>query len=221
MTSEDLINYMIPPLKPTESVAKVLSWMRELHLTELPVVAEGKFLGLISEQLILDSSTEKNAVLDFQLLGETLYVNANEHYYDLLKKSYEHNLSLVAVVIENGDYLGVVSVQDVVEVFSKMYSITSPGAIIVLNIEMINYSLSEISRIIETESGKILSSFVEEHPVDKSKIRLTLKLNTENAANIVSSLERFGYMVDLKYMLAEESDKNQERLDTLMRYLQI
>ena len=221
MTSEDLINFMIPPLKLSESVEKVNSKMRELHLTELPVVSDGKFLGVLTEQMLFDSSSEENLVSDFQLLGQTLYVNGHEHYYNLLKKSYDQSLSIIAVLNENNNYLGVVSIQDVVEVFSKMSSITSPGAILVLNIDLINYSLSEISRIVETESGKILSSFVEEHPEDKSKLILTIKLNIENSVNIISTLERFGYTVDSKYKQAEESDKNQERLDTLMRYLQI
>lgn len=221
MTAEELINYMIPPLKLTESIDTVISRMREMHLTELPVVENNKFLGIISEQMLIDSSLEEKIVSDFQLLGENLYVNSSEHYYDLLKKSHEFHLSTVAVINENEDYLGVVSIQDVIEVISNMSSITSPGAIIVLNIAMINYSLSEISRIIETESGKILNSFLEAHPDDESQIKLTIKLNIENATNVVSALERFGYTVDSKYLNSQEPGKERERLDSLMRYLEV
>lgn len=221
MTAKDLINYMIPPLKPSEPVEKAIEWMRELHLNELPVVENGQFFGIFTESLLYDSDPEKPLISDFELLGSSLYLKGNEHYYELLKNAYDQGLNLVAVVDENEKYLGVVSILDVVSAFSKMSAINSPGSIITLSLPMIDYSMAEISRIIEAESGKILSSFVEANPEDNSKIRLTVKLNIENATNIISALERFGYLVVSKYGVSSDSDIEQERLDTLMKYLQI
>ncbi len=220
MIVRDLINYMIPTLKPSESVDKAIEWMKELQLSELPVVENGRYLGLFSEQLIL--GTESNStVSEYELLGSTLFLNSNEHYYELLKKASEQDLRLVAVVGEDNKYIGTVAITDVIVAFSKMSSINSTGAIIILSISMIDYSMTEISRIIESEGGKILSSFIEESPEENGKINLTIKLNIENASTIASTLERFGYHINSKYGFADDLNVEQERFDSLIKYLEV
>ena len=137
-----------------------------------------------------------------------------------MNRAYSENLNLIAV-IEEEQFLGVISIQDVVEAFSKMSAIRSPGAIIVVSMQQIDYSMTEISRIIESEYGKILSSFIENNPEDASKLLITIKLNVENANNIISALERFGFTISSIYAKDAEDNTEQERLDTLMKYLKI
>ena len=81
--------------------------------------------------------------------------------------------------------------------------------------------MAEISRIIESEYGKILSSFVENHPDDPSKLLVTVKLNVESAKNIISALERFGFTISSIYKRETDNEVEQVRLDTLFKYLQI
>jgi hypothetical protein len=81
--------------------------------------------------------------------------------------------------------------------------------------------MAEISRIIESEYGKILSSFIENHPDNTSKLLITIKLNVENANNIISALERFGFVISSVYGKEVEDNVEQERLDTLLKYLKI
>ena len=221
MIAKDYINYMIPSLKPTDLAEKAHTWMQEMHLRELPVVENNHFLGILTEEILIESEIKKLTVADFQLKGTSQKLNLNEHFYDLLKNSFKEGLTTIAIVDNENVYQGVVSIQDVVLAFSNMSSINNPGAIIVLSTPMINYSLAEISRIVETESGKILSSFLETHSENKADIKLTIKLNIENASNIVSSLERFGYRVTSVFGAPDNSEKDQERLDSLMNYLQI
>jgi len=221
MKAKDLINYTIPPLKPSDRVDKARSWIAEFHLHELPVVENGKFLGFFNEDLLFDHFTGAESLQDYRLTSLDLVVNQNEHYYDLLKKAYEASSNLVAVVDDQENYLGVVTIQDVVEAFSKMSSIQMPGTIIVISMLQIDYSLVEISRIIESEDGKILSSFIESHEVEPDKIRLTIKLNVENGSGIIAALERFGYAITSVFGKGDEELLEQERLDTLVRYLKI
>ena len=54
MIAEELINQMIPPLKLTDTAAYAIVWMEEFRTKELPVVNNGKFLGLIDEDQILE-----------------------------------------------------------------------------------------------------------------------------------------------------------------------
>lgn len=220
MRAKDLINYTIPPLKLSDSIVKARDWMGEFHLHELPVVKNDQFIGIFNENLIFDQMQNVNQIEDVQLLSAHLFVDQNEHYYEVLKKAYESSSSIVAVLNEDKKYLGCITVQDVVEAFSKMSAINSPGSIIVASMSMMDYSMAEISRIIESEGGKILSSFTE-HAGDDENIRLTIKINLENSSAIVSSLQRFGYQIVAVFGKGEEDQFEQERLDILMRYLKV
>jgi hypothetical protein len=61
-----------------------------------------------------------------------------------------------------------------------------------------------------------------EDPLDKGKIKLTLKINQEDLSRIVATLERFGYRVIARYQENRTDPTNEkERLDMLMRYLNI
>lgn len=221
MRAKDLINYTIPPLKPTDSIDKAQSWMSEFHVHELPVVLNGDFLGFFNENLLFDHFTGAERIENYQMMGTTLFVDQNEHYYELLKKAYEASSNLVAVLDENEKYLGAVTIQDVVEAFSKMSSINSPGTIIVISMTQADYSMTELSRIIESEGGKVLSSFIENNEQQPGKIRVTIKLNVENGSTIISALERFGYTISSIFGKGDEELIEKERLDTLMRYLKV
>ena len=221
MTARDLINYTIPPLRLEDKVEKAQKWISELHSKHFPVVQNGEYYGIFSEEMLFDVDDTKTSIKDFDLLAPKISVKPDEHYYEILKISYTETLELIAVVSESEGYQGVISIQDVVEAFSKMSSISSPGTILVISMAQIDYSLTEISRIIESEYGKILSSFIENHPSDSSKIRLTLKINLENASQAISALERFGFDIVSVFGKGEDDQFEKERLDTLMKYLKI
>ncbi|PIB37252.1 hypothetical protein BFP72_18475 [Reichenbachiella sp. 5M10] len=220
MIARDLINYTIPPLKPTDKIKKARNWMNEFHIHELPVVDQGEFIGIFNEDLLFDHVEGAQRIEEFHMLSAHLYVDQNEHYYEVLKKAYESSSNLVAVLNEEKKYIGCITVQDVVEAFSKMSAINSPGTILVISMNMIDYSMSEIGRIVESEGGKILSSFIE-NTDESGAIRLTLKLNLQNGSHIISALQRFGYQISSIYGKGEEDKFEKERLDTLLRYLKV
>lgn len=221
MIAKDLINYMIPPLKPQDQVSKARQWMDELRLSELPVVDNGVFVGLIDEELLLNDELMYPNVGDYPLLGQKCTVGSGNHYYDVLKTSNIEGFRIVAVIDELNQYLGVVSIEDVVEAFAKNSSVSTPGAILGLRLKFNDYSLTEISRIIESNEVKILSSYLSPHSEDPNDLHLTLKLNKEDISHIISQLEEAGFSVENAYNTANNSFDEKERIDILMKYLKI
>lgn len=219
MTAKDLINYMIPPLKPQDKISKVKQWMDELRLSELPVVENGQFLGIIDEELLLNEALRYPTVEDYPLVGQKCVVYASNHYYDVLKASGMEGFRIVAVIDELNQYQGVVSIEDVVEAFAKNSSVSTPGAIIGLRLKFHDYSLAEISRIIESNEAKILSSYLSPHSEDPSDLHLTLKINKEEITHIIASLEQSGFFVENSYNVTDSSFDEKERIDILMKYL--
>ena len=221
MIAKELINYMIPPLKPTDEVSKAMTWMEELRTSELPVVDEGKFLGVLNEELIFENNQEKKLVQSLVLTGNKSALKEDSHYFEILKMSYEQEVSLVAILDKEDQYLGVVSIRDVVEAFARTSSVHSPGAIFILLMKSNDYSLSEISRLVESNDAKILSLHSTQDIDDPSMIRLTLKINTEDSSRVLATLERFGYTVVSQFSNQLSEENNKDRYDILMKYLQI
>lgn len=221
MIAEELINHMIPPLKPKDSAQKARLWMEELRCNQLPVVENEKFLGLISEDLILESNDAEKSIADFDLIGKKCIVYANSHFYDVIKLASDNNVQMVGVLNEEGKYTGVITVQDTITSFAQSAAVQIPGGILVLSMNQIDYSLAEISRLIEENNAKILSSSVKVDEQDPAKLKVTLKINRLDMAHIVATLERFGYKIIARFQETKVLDEEKGKIDMLLRYLDI
>lgn len=212
---------MIPPLKGTDDAHKAIVWMEEFRCNYMPVVDDGKLLGFISEEIILETNDIEKSVMDFALIGKNCYVQLDTHFYDILKVAADHKLQVVGVLNEDQSYCGLITVQDTLTSFAQTAAVQLPGGILVLSMNHADYSLSGISRLIEENHAKILSSIVKEDPLDPTKIRLTLKINQVDLLRIVATLERFGYKVIGRYQETKSTEEGKDRIDMLLRYLDI
>jgi len=67
MVARELINHMIPPLKKNDLAKKATAWMEKLRINQLPVIENGIYCGLISEELILEDNDNSKAVAEYDL----------------------------------------------------------------------------------------------------------------------------------------------------------
>lgn len=221
MIADDFINHMIPPLKGTDDAHKAIVWMEEFRCTFLPVVEAGQLLGFISEEIILETNDIDREVKDFDLVGKESYVKRTTHFYDILRVASDNKVQMVAVLDEANQYTGVITVQDTLASFAQTAAVQMPGSVLVLSMNHVDYSLATISRLIEENNAKILSSIVKEDPLESSRLRLILKINQLDLSRIVATLERFGYRVIGRYQETRNEPSDKERLDMLFRYLDI
>jgi acetoin utilization protein AcuB len=221
MTAEELINHMIPPLKLKDDAHKAMLWMEELRSNELPVVEDEQFKGILTEDMILELNDVEKHISDFDLMYKNCVVSKNSHFYDVLKIASENEAKMVGVIDDYGKYMGVISVQDTVTAFTQSAAAQMPGGIIVLSINVIDYSLAEISRLIEENNAKVLSSSVKEDELDSSKLRVTIKINLLDLKPIIATLDRFDYKIIGQFQETKIEDDQKDRLDMLLKYLDI
>ena len=128
---------------------------------------------------------------------------------------------MVAVLNQNGHFEGVITLEDTINAFAESTASSRAGSYFGYDHESRDYSLAELSRIIEAEDVKILSSTVNNDPKDYSLLRVTLKLNKTEVSHVTASLERVGYKIIEHFQEEELKSNDQERFDLLMRYLNI
>jgi predicted transcriptional regulator len=221
MTADELINHMIPPLKTSDDAHKAIVWMEELRCNQLPVVEDRKFVGLLSEEMILEENTIDKLVGDYAYECAQCAVKEGSHFYEVLKLASDHKVQTIGVINDEDQYVGAITVQDTITAFAQSAAVQLPGGIIVLSVNQIDYSLSQIARLIEENNAKILSSSVKIDELDPSKLRLTIKINRLELNHIAATLERFGYRIIARFQETNIQNEERERLDMLLKYLDI
>lgn len=220
MRGIELISEEITPLKHTDTGDKALQWMSDLKLNHLPVLKNGVFVGLLSEDDLLDrSDLSKTLTLLFDHLPRP-YVKGTSHIYEVLNIAAIDHLTVVPVLDDKENYLGSITVLSLIYKIADTGSIKEKGGIIVLEMSETDYSLAQISQIIESENAKVLSSFITSDALSK-KLELTLKINRLDLGRIIRALERYDYTVKAKYQSDSFDDDMKDRYDELMNYLNI
>ncbi|GAB3543840.1 CBS domain-containing protein [Spirosoma fluminis] len=220
MLAAELIDPMLPALKPTDSVGQALDWMQEHHVSQLVLTDQGGYRGVVSEELLMDVSDDERPLGDIMRLFEQTYAYEDQHLFEVLGLIIQHQMTVVAVLTEGQEFLGTISANELLKQFAQELGVQEAGAILILNINERDYSMTEISRLIESNNVKVISSYFSSAAYGMpDRSRLTLKLNRRDIAPVISTLERFGYQIEAAFANAPVESIDQERLDSLLRYL--
>lgn len=221
MFAKDLINPMLPVLKSTDAVGEVMDWMEEYRIGQLPLVNNKEYRGLISLDTLVDAD-EDLPLLALQPAFSDIVVSENQHLFEVLSVSQKYDLQAVAVLNEEHKFTGTISINELLNQFAKNLGTQELGAVLEIAVENRSYSLAEISRLIESNDTKIISSYYSS-PVtsEETKDILTLKLNRQDITHVVATLERYDYDIVGAYNFEALETPDRERYDLLMKYLDI
>ena len=219
MIASNLLSQTIVPLKTSDTGEAALSIMSDFYVKHLPIVNNKQLLGLISEDDILNND-ELEAVGSYQLSMSRPYVKDRDHTFEVMRIMSEYNLTVIPVVDDEDNYLGMISQDDLLRFFAGIGSFTEPGSIVVLEMSKQDYSLAQISRVVESENAAVLSSFITTN-LDSTKIDVTIKINRPEISNILSTFQRFDYTVKASFQESEYFETLKDRYDSLMSFLNV
>jgi acetoin utilization protein AcuB len=220
MTAKDLITDEVPPLKTTDSGSKALRWMDEFKVSHLPVIKGQTFVGIISDTDIYDLNTPEEEICKLRIPLVRPFVTGDQHAFDVLKIMWELNLTTIAIVDEEYTFIGTITYKSFMEKLAALSAIKDPGGIIILEMASNNYSLTQISQIVEGNDAKILACYLTTN-ADTTLVEVTLKINKEDLAPILQTFFRYNYTVKASFHQSGYSDDMKERFDQLMHYINI
>lgn len=220
MIAEELISNVIPPLKTSDTVQNALERMSEFKLYHLPIVNEAQFLGLVSEEELIEVRDQQLPIGSLSLTLLNPFVFKDAHIYDVIRLFNQLQLSLVPVLDVNKNYLGVVSINNLLSYTAETYAVKEFGGIIVLEISNRNNSLAHMAQIVEADNAQILSSYVSSFP-NSTKLEITLKINKTELSGIIASFERYNYEVKAVFNNTQNDDGSADRFNSFMNYLNV
>ncbi len=221
MLAKDLISDVIPSLKTSDTGLDALNWMEAFRVSHLPIVNNLIFLGLISDVDIYDLNSAEEPLGNHRLSLMKPYVFNHQHIYDVIEIASRLKLSVVPVLNDEKEFLGVITQNDLMHRFSQLIASHTPGGILQIEVGIRDYALSEIARIVEDSDAKILSLYVTQN-LDNGSLSLTIKLNRSDLTVVLNAFERYGYQVRAVYGTETPVDETVQRnYESLIRYLSV
>jgi len=216
----DILSDSIPPLHLEDSVLLAKETMIDHHVAHLPVIAENKLLGIITEDSLLDVESDEVLLSSMQTQFSHASVQGIGHILDTLHVCSEFQLTLIPVLSAESDYLGSITLMDLLRHTEKIIGAGDPGAIIVLEMDRVNFTFSEIIKLAETNDAQVtqLNTYTD---TLTSTFLITLRINKMEVSDIIATFQRYEYKI--KYYFGEEQYENELRsnYNHLMNYLSI
>ena len=207
------------PLSPETSIIEAIDKMDEMKVSDFPVVnAEGLYMGLVSEDVLLEFGDDRAPVSKALNAANAHFVHPDAHYFDILAVVVNYRLTSLPVVDKDGQYKTAYLLSDVFEFFRESPTLMQVGAILTLSVDQPQYSMITISNVVEQNDAKILGLWMLTPDVS-NEVKLVIKLNVEKSTSIVKSLERHGYRLEGIFGDATFELDYQERYNHLMNYL--
>jgi acetoin utilization protein AcuB len=218
--NKEIISASIPSLHLNDPVSQALSLMADFHVTHLPVIVEDKLAGLVSEDDLLNVEDESTKLALLQPHFSMTSAHAESSFFEAVQLVNESGLTVVPVITNELEYVGSITATDLLKQLSKITGVNDSGGVIVLEMEKVGFSFSEISKLVETNDAQItqLNTYTD---AQSGSFFITLRINKLEISDIIATFQRYEYQV--KYYFGEELYENELRsnYDHLMNYLSI
>lgn len=220
MLTGELHSQSLPYLHLHDKVYQALQLMNDNHVTHLPIVEGERYIGLVSEEDLMQADNDNSPLEELQQSFSGISVKTNEHFLKALQIAAENGLSVVPLVNDENELTGTVVYNDLLKYASGFMSLNEPGALIVLEIPSNQYSFNEISKLVETNDAQITQLNTSNDP-ESGMMQVTIRINKPEVSDIIATFQRYDYNV--KYFFGEELYTNELRsnYDNLMNYLRI
>jgi acetoin utilization protein AcuB len=220
MLTAELINNNIPRLQLQDTVTKALQLINDFRVTHLPVVSENIYLGLISEEDLLDVEEEKMPIELLQENFNLVSVFDKEHFLNAVNCCNQYDTNVVPVINHQNQFLGTITTTDLLKALGNFAGTNEIGGIVVLQMERSQFSISEISRLVESNDATVLhlNTTIAQ---DTGLLTVTLHINKKEISSIVATFERYDY--DVIHYFGTENFENEihSNYQHLMNYLDI
>lgn len=194
-------------IQPTDSLAHAQSLMQAHHIRHLPVLEEGKLVGILSSRDLRGATPAPvapeevrayaersralpvSSVMNREVVAVTPFTPI-EHCARLMT---EYKIGCLPVV-GAGRLEGVVTTTDVLAMMAEMLGVLEPGSRIEVELPAAPGALAEMARLIEAQGIRIASIASLPAP-DPRRTLLILRVQTINPRPAVEALEQAGYRV--------------------------
>lgn len=217
----EITNYItndFGPIDGQETIASVQDFFAEVNFSHFPILEEGIFIGSISSDDVETFDSDKK-IIDYKYTLERFFARKSMIWLDVLEVFAKNHTNTIPVLDENNSYVGYYEIEDIMKFFQETPFIKEQGGIIIVQKGLLDYSMSEVTQIVESNNGKILGCFVSE--ADLENVQITIKIGLGAMNEIIQTYRRYGYEIISEHQEDTYINSLKERSDYLDKYLNI
>jgi predicted transcriptional regulator len=210
------INNNIKAIDYQDAILVVQDFFQDLNFSHFPVVEEGVYIGSIASEDIETFDAEKK-VCDYRYSLEHFFARTNMIWLDVLEIFAKNQSNLVPILDNENKYVGYYEIQDIIKSFHETPFLKETGSIIIVKKGILEYSMSQITQIIESNNGRLLGLIISDS--DVGSVEVTLKINHGAINEIIQTFRRYDYEIISDYPDDTYINNLKERSDYLDKYL--
>lgn len=213
---KDYISNDYKAIDTQETVGNVQIFLDDLSFSHFPITEEGIYIGSIVAEDIETFDSDKK-IADYRYTLEHFFARNNMIWLDVLEVFAKNHANLVPILDENNKYIGYYEIADVIKFFHETTFLKEQGAIIIVRTNILDYSMSQIAQIVESNNGKLLGLFISNS--DINTVEVTLKISSGPLNEIIQTFRRYSYDIISEHNEDNYINSLKERSDYLDKYL--
>lgn len=186
------IHVAFKPFDIDEKIAFTQDFFVEVDYSHFPVLEKNIYLGCIAAD-DCDGFDDDKKIVNYRYTLDGFFARNTMLWIDVMQIFAKNNTNLVPVLDFENNYLGYYELQDVSKIFSETPFMSETGTIIIVEKDVLNYSMSQIVQIIESNGAQMLGCFVSESSL--TNIQVTIKIGVSSINEILQSFRRYEYEV--------------------------
>jgi len=201
-----------------DTLDRILLQFNRSDFSLLPVIdGNGVCLGAIR---LKDVESLHPSHFNLNEVMKPITIFEDRHLIEGIRHSVRLDGDGLIVIDEEGYLMGYVILEELYDHFSASSGLLEKGSMMIIESQLNSYSLTEVSKIVESNGASILHLYVSSHP-ESSTLQVTMILNQAELGDIITSFERFKYGVLYYSSSTDREDLMKERYDSLMNFLEI
>ena len=215
----NITEYILNDFKPLtlqSTVKEALKLLKTYPITHIPITENNLFIGCISQSDILTIDNKDELLKEQQDFLEHFQVNNEESIIELLKVFANNDTNILPAIV-NHQYIGYFELNDILDVFSQSPFLNSSGFILIVQKNNKEYSMSEVSQIVESNNSTLLGSYISNNLGDR--VEITLKISSQEINEIIQSFRRYNYTIITEHQDDFYLEELKNRSDYLQKFL--
>lgn len=188
-----IISSGIPHLNLQDSAEQALSMMHDHHKTHLAVSDSEKFIGLVSEDDLLEMNNEQK-IGDISDTLINVSVKSADFFSTAVQLSYRYDLDLVPVVGDHQEYEGVITRDDLFMMLARINGADEQGSMLVLEMTKNDFAPGQINKLVESNDA-IITHLNTWYDQSQGIMLVQIRINKEEISDIIATFQRFGYTI--------------------------
>ncbi len=212
----DYINNDDKAIDGQQTIEALQDFFIDVPYSHFAVLNDGIYIGCIAAADVETFDTDKK-VMDYKYALEGFFARDTMIWLDVLEVFAKNHTNIVPVLNQENAYLGYYELEDIVKFFHETPFLKEQGGIIVVKKSISEYSMSQITQIIESNNGKLLGLFISD--ADLESVQVTIKIALGGMNDIIQTFRRYNYEIVSEHNEDNYLNNLKERSEYLDKYL--